>query len=148
MRERNSQGESGAINESTTNPRKIKEYQAHITIGYKMPPVQEVTIKARSFAEATSKAIELGRNFIQADILNSFGDMGEKIADELNKGNVEKASAIFNNHGIQHDDFDIDGIVVTRKDLVQTKVLAEDEVAEKMHNDIENFLQTNTQEEE
>ena len=138
MRERNSQNEGGAINESTTNPRKVKVYQAHITIGYKMPPVQEITIKARSFAEATTKALELGRNFIQADILNSFGDLGEKIAEELNKGNVEKASAIFNNHGIQHDDFDI----------VQTRVLAEDDVAEKMHNDIENFLQTNTQEEE
>ena len=74
--------------------------------------------------------------------------MGEKIVEELNKGNVEKASAIFSGHGIQHDDFDIDGIVVTRKDLVQTNVLAEDEVAEKMHNDIENFLQSNTQEEE
>ena len=47
MRERNSQDEGGAINESTTNPRKIKEYQAHITIGYKQPTVQEVTIKAR-----------------------------------------------------------------------------------------------------
>lgn len=148
MRERNSQSEDGAVNESTTNPRKIKEYQAHITIGYKQPPVQEVTIKARSFAEATTKALELGRNYIQADILNSFGEMGEQIADELNKGNVEKANSIFSGHGIQHDDFDIDGIVVTRKDLVQTKVLAEDEVAEKMHNDIENFLQSNTQEEE
>lgn len=148
MRERNSQDEGGAINESTTNPRKIKEYQAHITIGYKQPPVQEVTIKARSFAEATTKALELGRNYIQADILNSFGEMGEQIVDELNKGNVEKASSIFSGHGIQHDDFDIDGIVVTRKDHVQTKVLAEDEVAEKMHNDIENFLQSNTQEEE
>lgn len=148
MRERNSQGEGGAINESTTNPRKIKEYQAHITIGYKQPPVQEVTIKARSFAEATSKALELGRQFIQADVLNSFGDMGEQIVEELNKGNVKKASEIYRNHGIQHDDFDIDGIVITRKDIMETKVLAEDEVAKKMHTDIENFLQTNTQEEE
>jgi hypothetical protein len=148
MRERNSQGESGAINEGTTNPRKIKEYQAHITIGYKQPPVQEVTIKARSFAEATSKALELGRQFIQADVLNSFGDMGEQIVEELNKGNVKKASEIYRNHGIQHDDFDIDGIVITRKDIMETKVLAEDEVAKKMHTDIENFLQTNTQEEE
>lgn len=148
MRERNSQGEGDAINESTTNPRKIKEYQAHITIGYKQPPVQEVTIKARSFAEATTKALELGRNYIQADILNSFGDMGEQIVEELNKGNVKKASEIYRNHGIQHDDFDIDGIVITRKDIMETKVLAEDEVAKKMHTDIENFLQTNTQEEE
>ena len=148
MRERNSQGEGGAMNESTINPRKIKEYQAHITIGYKMPPVQEITIKARSFAEATTKALELGRNFIQADILNSFGDMGVKIAQLIKEGKFKEAERVFEKHGIQHDDFDIDGLVITRKDIMQTKVLAEDEVAKKMHNDIETFLQDIETEEE
>ena len=148
MRERNTQGDNGAINESTTNPRKLKEYQAHITIGYKEPPVQEIVIKAKSFAEATTKALELGRNFIQADILNSFGDMGVKIAQLIKEGKVKEAERVFEQHGIQHDDFDIDGLVITRKDIMQTKVLAEDEVAKKMHNDIETFLQDIETEEE
>ena len=148
MRERNTQGDNGAINESTTNPRKLKEYQAHITIGYKEPPVQEIVITAKSFAEATTKALELGRNFIQADILNSFGDMGVKIAQLIKEGKVKEAERVFEKHGIQHDDFDIDGLVITRKDVMQTKVLAEDEVAKKMHNDIETFLQDIETEEE
>ncbi len=148
MRERNTQGDNGAINESTTNPRKLKEYQAHITIGYKEPPVQEIVIKAKSFAEATTKALELGRNFIQADILNSFGEMGKKIAQLMNEGKFKEAERVFEQHGIQHDDFDIDGLVITRKDVMQTKVLAEDEVAKKMHNDIENYLQDIETEEE
>ena len=148
MRERNTQGDNGAMNESTINPRKLKEYQAHITIGYKEPPVQEIVIKAKSFAEATTKALELGRNFIQADILNSFGEMGKEIARLVNEGKLEEAEKVFETHGIEHDDFDIDGLVITEKNVMQTKVLAEDEVAKKMHNDIENYLQDIKTEEE
>ena len=148
MRERNAQGKDGAINEGTTNPRKMKEYQAHITIAYKQPPVQEIVIKAKSFAEATSKALELGRNFIQADILNSFGEMGTEIAKLVSEGKFKEAEKVFELHGITHDDFDIDGLVITEKNVMQTKVLAEDEVAKKMHNDIENYLQDIKTEEE
>ena len=148
MRERNAQGKDGAMNEGTTNPRKMKEYQAHITIAYKQPPVQEIVIKAKSFAEATSKALELGRNFIQADILNSFGEMGKEIARLVNEGKLEEAEKVFETHGVEHDDFDIDGLVITEKNVMQTKVLAEDEDAKKMHNDIENYLQDIKTEEE
>ena len=55
---------------------------------------------------------------------------------------------MFEAHGITHDDFDIDGLVITEKGVMQTKVLAEDEVAKKMHNDIENYLQDIKTEEE
>ena len=61
---------------------------------------------------------------------------------------VENIKSVFEKHGIQHDDFDIDGLVIARKDVMQTKVLAEDEVAKKMHNDIENYLQDIKTEEE
>lgn len=139
MRERNVSRDDGVMNESSS-PRKVKEYQAHITIGYKQPPVMELSIKAKSFGEATIRALEMGRQFIQADILNAFSDGMADMVKAVSNGDLEKAEKMYKQMMVNHDDFDIDGLIVTEKNIVQTKVIAEDEANEKMHTEMTAFL--------
>ena len=147
MRERNSKGKNNSLHE---RGRKKAIYTAQIMIGYKEPPVMQIDINARSMAEATTRAIELGRQHIQADILNSNHDDLRKILKHYSEGGelTDEFKESLTMPTVTHDDFDIDGIIVNRADKVQTKVMSEREVNNNLHTGITEFLKENSDKEE
>ena len=147
MRERNSKGNDNTLHE---RGRKKTKYTAQIMIGYKEPPVMQIDINARSLAEATTRAIELGRQHIQADILNANHDDLYKILKHKQEGGelTDEFMKTLQMPKVSHDDFDIDGIIVNRADTVQTKVMSEKEVNNNLHTGITEFLKENSKQEE
>lgn len=141
-RNRNNSNQNGILNEESTQTRKIKNYQAFITIAYKEPPIQEVNVRARSLAEATAKALELGKQFIQADIVNAQQDIVFQLVEKYKEtGELDKATLMeFAKSQPNQDDFDINGLVIAEKEAVTVHAHSEDELANKMHDDIQSFL--------
>jgi len=141
-RNRNNSNNNGVLNEESAQTRKIKNYQAFITIAYKEPPIQELNVRARSITEATAKALELGKQFIQADIVNAQQEIMFQLVERYKETNeLDKETLLeFAKAQPNQDDFDINGIVVAEKEAVTIHAHAEDELANKMHEDIQSFL--------
>jgi len=106
------------------------------------PPTMTYDIVAISPEEAFGKAISIANAHMQGSIMNNFMEMtgsaisslleGKELSDELKQELL--------NWSLDHDKFQVDGVMVVNSDRIQGEVLDNTEIREDIANEFEDYL--------
>lgn len=130
MRERNEHSETKLEEHSEWKLFDVKLFsQKH------EPPMFEAQIRARTIEEATSRALVQGRNFNQAAIVNRLNELSLGVIKSIEEtGSISKEEYDkFMQANPTHEDFEIDGIIVTNAKKVNSNVMTEQQMSNDIH---------------
>lgn len=130
MRERNEHSETKLEEHSEWKLFDVKLFsQKH------EPPMFEAQVKARTIEEATTRALVQGRNFNQAAIVNKLNELSLGVIKNIREhGSISEEE--YNNFvkaNPTHEDFEIDGIIVTNAKKVNSNVMTEQQMSNDIH---------------
>ena len=121
---------------------KQKNYKVTLMSSTHTPPTMTYDIVAISPEEAFGKAISIANAHMQGSIMNNFMEMtgsaissllkGEDLSDELKEDLL--------NWSIDHDRFQVDGVMVVNSDRIQGEVLDNTEIREDIATEFEDYL--------
>jgi len=145
MRERNEHSETKLQEMSEWKLFDVKLFSSKHT-----PAMFEAQIKARTIEEATARALAQGRNFNQAAIVNKLNELSAGIIQSLtDNGSITKEEyKAFMSANPTHEDFELDGVIVTNAKKVNSNVMTEQDLSDDIHKGFVQLLQQETKTEE
>ena len=128
----------------------MKTYEVTLFNHRYEPPTYKCQVRARTIEEATARAMVQGRNFNQAQIVNHLQDacmdVIKSIHDDGHISEQQYKSVV--NATPTHEDFDIDGVLVTNIANVRGVVASEREMTENIADGFEQMLKEEAKKEE
>ena len=114
------------------------------------PPTYKCQVRARTIEEATARAMVQGRNFNQAQIINHMQDACMEVIKSIHDdGHItEQQYKEVVRATPSHEDFEIDGVLVTNIANVRGVVASEREMTENIADGFEQMLKDEAKKEE
>ena len=128
----------------------MKTYEVTLFNHRYEPPTYKCQVRARTIEEATARAMVQGRNFNQAQIVNHLQDACMDVIKSIHEdGHItEQQYKSVVNVTPTHEDFEIDGVLVTNIANVRGVVASEREMTENIADGFEQMLKEEAKKEE
>ena len=128
----------------------MKTYEVTLFNHRYEPPTYKCQVRARTIEEATARAMVQGRNFNQAQIINHLQDAVMEVIKSIHDdGHItEQQYKEVVQATPTHEDFEIDGVLVTNIANVRGVVASEREMTENIAEGFEQMLKDEAKKEE
>lgn len=128
----------------------MKTYEVTLFNHRYEPPTYKCQVRARTIEEATARAMVQGRNFNQAQIVNHLQDAVMDVIKSIHDdGHItEQQYKAVVNATPTHEDFEIDGVLVTNIANVRGVVASEREMTDNIADGFEQLLKDEAKKEE
>lgn len=128
----------------------MKTYEVTLFNHRYEPPTYRCQVRARTIEEATARAMVQGRNFNQAQIINHMQDACMDVIKSIHEdGHItEQQYKAVVSATPTHEDFEIDGVLVTNIANVRGVVASEREMTDNIAEGFEQMLKAEAKKEE
>lgn len=128
----------------------MKTYEVTLFNHRYEPPTYKCQVRARTIEEATARAMVQGRNFNQAQIVNHLQDACMDVIKSIHEdGHItEQQYKAVVSATPTHEDFEIDGVLVTNIANVRGVVASEREMTDNIADGFEQLLKDEAKKEE
>jgi len=119
-----------------------KSYKVTLMSSRHTPPTLSYDLVAISPEEAFGKAISIANAHMQGSIMNNFMELTGKALTTLVKGEelTEEQMIELRDWSVDHNQFQVDGVMVINTDKIQGEVMASGDIADDIADGFEKYL--------